>query len=96
MRTAKCETGENNQDDWSEAQDNGDQAQNNGDQNDGDTSPDDRDGLADSEDSGINSEVWIESILNPSAEVFIPHNSSRGQDDEMRDQDEINSPDTIM
>ena len=60
---------------------------------DSDTPPDDGDGLANSEDSGINPNAWIESILNPSPDVFIPHNSSRGQGDAKRDQDVVNSPD---
>ena len=57
LRTAKCETGENNLDDCSEAQDDGDQAQDDGNQDDGDNPPDDSDGFADSKDSGIDSEI---------------------------------------
>ena len=92
FQSANIVTSENNQDNWSQAKENSDQAINS-EQMYSDTPPDDGDGLANSEDSGINPDIWIESILNPSADVFIPHNSSRRQGDGKRDQDVDNSLD---
>ena len=92
LQTATSVTSENIQDNWSEAKDDSNQAINSK-QMDSETPLDDGDGLANSEDSGINSDIWIESILNPSADIFIPHNSSRGKGDAKRDQDVVNSPD---
>ena len=92
LQTATSIKSENNQDNWSEAKEDSDQAINS-EQMDSNTPPDDGDGLANSEDSGINPDIWIESILNPSADVFIPHNSSHVQGDAKHDQDVVNSLD---